>query len=743
MRRVVLLLFAAAALACTTPAALPEGPPIGEVRHRAAIVPDELDRAAADLSVAVLASDPDRVESSLGALDAAERDLRPDGPPTGLVPAGIEAADAVRAPGRAGIAATERLLDERDDLDGASRARLERWLDDDPLALAKKRINEARYMAVARLFNAVSEPVGRSLLSTTMLPFTLGSALAHVTIDYAREDALPLQRRQALVHWERFAREYPNAPEVAEVAPEIEDYQAAWRNTQSDRAIALAEDALGEGRSDAAWFYARRARRYVDGERARELLQEAETRMADHRRALAVALQYGGPGDAESLARERSPVLVALSGASGVASPAPDAQLADETRFLRATELGRAGDDAAMWRNLEELADDPHSPMARHAEALLFDPTSNPYGAFVRARSAERWRTTRWVMFGPLTESPERGALGFADYLLDLPFRIQGAALFPIRLVQLPWRASTPGAAETAVHARQYLADNPGGAHAGEVRDWLEDFERDRENWVGALRVAEGRPNGSDAELDVLRERAAEQALRVASDEKRSDLRARLLGNVVRTFPETRAGAEAGRAAREQVVEHTPHTVRLSRGFLLENPDVAGPAGLDLSPALLDDDPKNGELHPDGVTWVGGRELSVAVLAESGDEDDPPRRLAAQLSEADLARLVARLEETSFRNSLLDSDDPLEPNAQRETVFERARIGLADDVDARPEAEARYSYRGMRERYGMVRSRESLLPVELVVQGELDSLTLGAFPRLKPPKTTPDAVLYK
>jgi hypothetical protein len=590
----------------------------------------------------------------------------------------------------------------------------------------------------------VSEPAGRSIFSATLLPFTLGSALAHYSLDFVREDALPLQRRQALVHWQRFVREYPDAPEVAQLAPEIDEYQADWRETQADSALDRAEDALADGLPDAAWFYARRARRYVDSEQARDVQQEAETRITDHRRALAHAMEYGGPGDPETLARERSWVVAALGGFQGVEpTVTADAPLSDERRFIWASERGRLGDDAGMWDTLEELADTSDSPMARHAQALLFDPVRNPYRAFGRARSAESWSTTRWVMFGPLIARPDRGVLGFADYLLDLPWRIQGATLFPIRLVQLPWRESTPGAAETAVHARRYLAENPNGAHVDEVRDWLEDFERDRENWVGALRVAEGRTDGSDAELDVLRERAAEQALGVATNEKRSDLRAHLLGNVVRTFPETRAGAEAGRAAREQVIDHTTHAVQLSRGFLLENPEVAGPSGLDLSPALLDDDPRNGELHPDGVTLVGGREVSVAVLAESGDEDDPPRRMAAQLSEPDLAKLVARLEETSFRNSLLDSDDALQPNAQRDVVFERARLGLADDVDERPEAEARYAYRGMRERYGMVRSRESLIPVELVVQGSLEDLMLGAFPRLRPPKTTPDAVLYR
>jgi hypothetical protein len=443
---------------------------------------------------------------------------------------------------------------------------------------------------------------------------------------------------------------------------------------------------------------------------------------------------------------ERGPILAAL-GAAGdvadVAAPAPDAPLADERRFLRATDLGRAGDDAAMWETLAELANTPDSAMARHAAAELIDPVRNPYRAFVRARKALRRRTTAWVLLGPLAARAESGALGAAEYVLDLPWRVQGAALLPIRLLELPWRDTTPGDADTAVHARRYLAASPRGAHAAEVRDWLEAFEQQRENWVGALRVAESGDDPDDAELDALRERAAEQALRVASDEQRSDLRAGLLVNVARTFPETRAGGEAGRLAREQATLHTPHAIRLSRGFLLENPDVAGANGLDLTPELLDDDPRNGELHPDGVSLVGGRLLAISVLAESGDEDDPAVRLSARLSSEGMARLVAQLEETAFRNSLLDADDALQPDPQRDVLFERARLGLADDVDARPAAEARYAYRGMRERYGMVRSREALLPVELVLQGSLADLTLGAFPRLRAPRTTPDAVLYR
>ena len=43
----------------------------------------------------------------------------------------------------------------------------------------------------------------------------------------------------------------------------------------------------------------------------------------------------------------------------------------------------------------------------------------------------------------------------------------------------------------------------------------------------------------------------------------------------------------------------------------------------------------------------------------------------------------------------------------------------------------------------MVRARESILPFDLVLQGSLETLTLGAFPRLRGPERTPDAILYE
>ena len=91
----------------------------------------------------------------------------------------------------------------------------------------------------------------------------------------------------------------------------------------------------------------------------------------------------------------------------------------------------------------------------------------------------------------------------------------------------------------------------------------------------------------------------------------------------------------------------------------------------------------------------------------------------------------------------LDPDERLGADANRDVFFERARVGLVEEIDTRSLASSDYQYRGMRERYGMVRARESILPFDLVISGSLTDLSLGAFPRIRNPKTTPDAFLFR
>jgi hypothetical protein len=216
-----------------------------------------------------------------------------------------------------------------------------------------------------------------------------------------------------------------------------------------------------------------------------------------------------------------------------------------------------------------------------------------------------------------------------------------------------------------------------------------------------------------------------------------------MLRTVARNYPDTDAGMIAGSQLREEKRSGSPQRIRITKSFLNENPEIAGHLGLGLNPDLLDEEMRNGELHPEGVTFLGGQILEFALIAESGDEDDPPVKRRQELSSERLARGVALLDETVLRNDQLDDGEAVRPDAFRDHYFERARLELAGTPDMRASAESDYVYESLREQYGVVRGRDSILPFSLVVQGSLGDMSLGAFPRWNKPRETPDAFLYR
>jgi len=721
----------------------------------AAIVPDVADHTAADVARAALLSRGEEAEQAVERLRAIDTVLEAEGErPTGLVPAASDLANAALDDPRAYHDARQDLL-ERGDLDPALRARLEMEQEDDPLLLARARLREDWLLEFGRAFNSVAEPLGTSITSFTAAPYRLASSALNYALALHAREPLPLRQRQALVQWKTFIAHHPDAPEAEELAPRVAAAEWRLQLTQRQRELAVAERTLAAKDYREALVHADRALREVpEDPRATQLRDAAaaglQAERREHTRSVSAAPEIDPAADA---AAQRSVAVALLRSGDGMqalahaAEGAPDAgALGDERRFARALALGEAGHEDEMWSELGALAsEDPaRSNMARHAAALVASPESNPHRAWVEARSQYRWEMTRRIALGPAAAGPrDRGLPRPLEWLVELPAMAQSVFSFPIRLLEFPW--SQPADSERAVapHARAYLARLPQGAHAPEMRAWLEGYESSRGNWLGALPLAERRADASAGEIREIREQAAGQWLDGAARERDLALRNGMYRQLARELPETVAAREAGVRVRREVEQTTPQYVRISRGFLEENPQLAGPECLGLRPELLDGDPANGELHPQGVALLGGSAIEVNYLASSGDPDGPPRVAREQLEPEGMARIVSALEETSFRNSLLDADDPIVPDADRDAFFERLRLGLADDLDARPSARSSYAYSGLRERYGMVRSRESILPFDLVFQGSLTDLRLGAFPRFRTPRETPDAFLYR
>ncbi len=84
------------------------------------------------------------------------------------------------------------------------------------------------------------------------------------------------------------------------------------------------------------------------------------------------------------------------------------------------------------------------------------------------------------------------------------------------------------------------------------------------------------------------------------------------------------------------------------------------------------------------------------------------------------------------------------PDALRDTYFERVRLGFTDSNGSAGLAGACFfKYVGVREKYGMVRTRESILPFDLVISGSLNTMALGAYPRIRRPRPTPNQFLFE
>lgn len=757
---------------CATGASAPPARPLEPLPSLGARAPEAGDRAARDLALALLAGDREAAAQAvrgIEALDAARAARGEEA--TGLLPWALDARNALIEERPRWRNAQAELL-KRGDLHPALRRRIAADVASDPLALADARLREARLRRWGGALNLLSRALGLGLANPTVLPVHTAEALLQLGLREHLADDLSTGERQALAHWKRFVEENPQAGQAADLLERLEAGQLRWLENESARSLRRARRALRAGDTARAAAHAERALRYApNSQRARNLLAQARSaqtrRAAALRRSLAAAPESAAPGafragraqPAESATGSAAPaqaeaaeaaLLHALLLPDGDIESAARALLAargpraDEARFALALAAAERGDESERWRRLRGLArqNPGRSNMARHAAALVNSAASNPYRAFRVAHRADQADRMRWLLFGPLAGGArDRDLPRPVEWLVETPTLLAVALGLPIRLLRFPFLRG--GRRAPAVMARRYLEQYPNGERAGDLRQWLLEHEEARGNYVGALQLAEAGGLRSEAARAALRERAAEQALEASLRERRRNVRMQLLAAVARSFASSEGGRRAGRALRREIAEATPQRIRVSRAFLLENPSVAGPQGLALRPGLLDGDPQNGELHPEGLRFLGGRIMELAFLGPSGRAKDEPVRKRERIGEERLARAVAQLEEVSLHALRSDPDARPEHDAGRDLYFERARLGAVERPDLRPGAHSSYSYLSARERSGSVRARESILPVELVLQGSFDDFALGAFPRIRLPRKTPDAALYE
>ncbi len=774
---------------------------LGETALPEPLPPTEVDLAVVDLIAAVLVGSKPamnfartRVETlhDEAAMERAREEGRP--PMEGLIPLCVDLTNSALDDPVAYRKASKKLLDSWTlDLDPALEARLQQAVDDDPLKLARKRTFEHYESIWATTFNAIVEPLGGSLVwGVAVAPFRLASRLTQYAASMYSRPEMSLQERQALAHRKRYLAEHPDASDAPSVREKVDEAQAELDKMQAEHFAEQARDSLDGGHYRLAELQANRAMR-IDARdhdaatvmaiahnrrsHLEELRARSETASKDVPDDLApgalsvrpqrtgefplenlltallassnlaeASFVNGGPDD-ERRATEQARLRRVIDEVRILQMADPDGVLADEAEYVLALAQHDLGFEDAAWSKLDELSrkDPRDSNMQRHAKALIENAWQNTYANFRRQQRRAGQNELAFRLLGSYSLGRRYPDLPFGlSYLVELPGIAQAIVTAPLRLIFGPWEPrGRDFDRPPAVAGYRYLGREPDGQHTRQVARWLYDYEKGRENWVAALRLYDLQPETDPlTRLDLI-EKAASQQLAAADRATRRDWRGSILRGVVREFPDSDAGYEAGLRLRQELEMVSPQRIRVTKSFLLENPAVAGPYGLGLNPTLLDGETRNGELHPMGVTFLGAKVMEFALIGESGEEDDPPVSVRETISPERLSHTVAMLDETVLLNNQIDDGDAVHPDAFRDHYLERARLGLVGEPDMRASAESDYVYESLREQYGMVRGRDSVLPFDLVFQGSLFDMSLGAFPRWRQPKETPDAFLYR
>jgi hypothetical protein len=709
-------------------------------------LPDDMELAAGRLAALVLA---DRIEPATSLLEhmrESERQRRHQGAaPTGLID---DAQDLIASSyGRtAYLRHAERML-ARGHADTELERRLERELEAEPLTLAQRRLAEDRVQKYGAVANRLLRPASQIVLLGSRNPFEAGS-VAFSSIMTARSfPEATVKERQALRAYQEFLDRYPESPEADEIIEKIERYQRERRAHEHAEAIAAAERALGTGQAAVALVHLNRAERLVPGDRkVAELRAHARAlyaaRQANAQRALEasdlVGAELSDP-DREAYARLAAGLLLEPLGSvdRGLESARFPPELEDERAYIETIAKRGRAEESAFFAGLHEIGWEAggRSNMARHARLGWVDPAQNPYRALRAARRMDRSRRMRWLALGRRASGPiRRGLWRPLEWVLDAPGMLLSIATFPLRLVQYP-KTSVRFGGPVIRTGEAYLARFPRGEHAQGVRRELESLYAGRGQWSQALVHHRELERPDRKRVARYRERIAERTLAGAREERRTDVRASIYRSIVLEYGETPQAELARSELADLFAEYTPQSVRLSREFLEESPELWGPGALDLRRELFDGDGGNGELAEEGVTLVGGTAIRIELEgAEPAVENVP---------EENFARFVALLEEDVHDRLLEDTRETREHDPKRDLFLERARLGLVDQPDLRPSARSEAEFLGKNERFGAVRRRESPLPVELVLQGGLEDFGFAAFPRIKLPAETPDAYLYR
>jgi hypothetical protein len=473
---------------------------------------------------------------------------------------------------------------------------------------------------------------------------------------------MSIEERRALARHLDHIKRFPNDPRNAEIRKQIEKLDRTKKNALAKKQMDKAEEAAGKGDLDRALFHGELAA-YInpDSKNAMKLVEKIsklhQQKNEGRKKGLPVE-----PEKSLSLEQEQDvrQLLSALSLRDAVQIERtaidfekrnPGTPVAAAAIDAEAVAMEIRGRHDVARKLLEQLARSPADPAAqKRAAALLQSPDYNLLASFNQARSERRAESMKYVLLG---EDLLKKNLLYAAGSVAAAGPAGAATLGAVNSLMMGNNlinvlTNNPISAQPVIDAGlAYIRNHPQSESASEVYNVLADAYEERGMFDKAINFRElaGAP---EEKIASLKEKAAKTLLNAAAKSKNRGSQEYYLTTVIDNYPESPAAAEATKKLAE-LAKSGNHGLRMSKQFLMENPEIYGPMGLGLKASLFDGNPRNMELADRGVTLSDDNELIVYYQTPWGI-----RSQSYSIAKSSAERFFATLRQKNHQIALAD-----------------------------------------------------------------------------------------
>jgi hypothetical protein len=442
---------------------------------------------------------------------------------------------------------------------------------------------------------------------------------------YALADRdMAIEERRALARHLDHLKRFPSDPRNAEILRQVEGIEGKKKSVLIKKHLARGDEALGKGELERAVFYYEMAS-FIDPESksTARALEKATQLYQEQQEARKKGLASGTAGsffrdqeeDVERLLNAlslRDPALIELSSID-VGKKHHGKPLGDAALDAEAVALELRGQHEAAKRIVGQLAQSSKNPdLQKRAAALLGSPEYNLLGTFQDARNDRRIESVKYVILGEDLLKKNliyaAGAMAAAGPAGAPMLGAVSAMLLGNNLVNV--LSNNPISAQPVIDAGvAYIRNHPKSENASEVYTVLADAYAERAMFDKAVHFHQlaGAP---EEKIAALKEKAGSAMLNAAAKSKGRDTKEYYLTSIIDQYPESPAAAEATKKLAE-LVKNDNQGLRMSKQFLMENPDLYGPNGLGLKASLFDRNPSNMELADRGVNLFNDNEILI------------------------------------------------------------------------------------------------------------------------------------